>query len=39
VIRNEAYNQKADVYSFAIVLCEMITMKKPYDGCAKVTAL
>eukprot|EP01090_Pellita_catalonica_P017809 TRINITY_DN5494_c0_g1_i1.p2 TRINITY_DN5494_c0_g1~~TRINITY_DN5494_c0_g1_i1.p2 ORF type:complete len:132 (+),score=12.70 TRINITY_DN5494_c0_g1_i1:41-436(+) len=32
VLRNERYTQKADVFSFAIVLWECVTRKKPYDG-------
>merc|ERR1711916_285605 len=32
VLRNEPYDYKADVYSFAIVLWEMATRQVPYDG-------
>ncbi|KAL2489477.1 ACT-like protein tyrosine kinase family protein [Forsythia ovata] len=31
VINHEAYDQKADVFSFAIVLWELVTAKVPYD--------
>jgi serine/threonine protein kinase len=32
VADNRPYNHKADVYSFAIILWEMLSYKKPYDG-------
>ncbi|TYZ62129.1 hypothetical protein PybrP1_005064 [[Pythium] brassicae (nom. inval.)] len=32
VIRHEAYDEKADVYSFAIVLWELVERRDPYDG-------
>jgi len=32
IICGDAYNEKADVYSFAIVLWELITRDEPYDG-------
>ncbi|KAL7502973.1 hypothetical protein ACHAXN_001201, partial [Cyclotella atomus] len=28
----QPYNQKADVYSFGIILWELVAFKKPYDG-------
>mmetsp|Transcript_16408 Transcript_16408/g.35467 ORF Transcript_16408/g.35467 Transcript_16408/m.35467 type:complete len:803 (-) Transcript_16408:228-2636(-) len=28
----QRYNQKADVYSFGIILWELVAFKKPYDG-------
>ncbi|KAF6163643.1 hypothetical protein GIB67_036103 [Kingdonia uniflora] len=31
VINHQAYDQKADIFSFAIVLWELITAKVPYD--------
>lgn len=31
VIRREFYNAKADVYSFSILLWEMLSLTKPYD--------
>ncbi|KAN0028998.1 hypothetical protein ACTFIV_010866 [Dictyostelium citrinum] len=32
VLRNDAYTEKADVFSFAIVLWEMVTREDPYQG-------
>lgn len=32
VIRRERYNAKADVYSFSILLWEMLSLSKPYGG-------
>ena len=32
VIRREHYNAKADVYSFSILLWEMLSLSKPYGG-------
>jgi len=32
ILRNEHYTEKADVYSFAIVLWECITREDPHDG-------
>lgn len=32
VADNRPYNHKADVYSFGIILWEMLAYKKPYDG-------
>ncbi|XP_040995882.1 serine/threonine-protein kinase STY46-like isoform X2 [Juglans microcarpa x Juglans regia] len=32
VINHQPYNQKADVFSFAIVLWELVTAKVPYDS-------
>mmetsp|Transcript_13149 Transcript_13149/g.28423 ORF Transcript_13149/g.28423 Transcript_13149/m.28423 type:complete len:831 (+) Transcript_13149:398-2890(+) len=32
VADSRPYNQKADVYSFAIILWELVAFKKPYDG-------
>jgi serine/threonine protein kinase len=32
VAQRRPYNQKADVYSFGMILWEMGSMKKPYDG-------
>jgi len=32
VIRREHYNAKADVYSFGILLWEMLSLSKPYGG-------
>ncbi|KNC56031.1 TKL/DRK protein kinase [Thecamonas trahens ATCC 50062] len=32
VLRNEPYDYKADIYSFAIVLWEMATRQIPYEG-------
>jgi len=31
VIRNEKYNEKADIYSFGVVLCEIITQLDGLD--------
>ena len=32
VIRAEPYNLTADTYSFAVMLCEICALKKPYSG-------
>ena len=32
VVRGEIYDQRADVYSFAIILWELITLSEPYKG-------
>ena len=32
VIRSESYNLKADVFSFSILLWEIVAMLKPYNG-------
>lgn len=31
-MNNEDYNEKADIYSFAMILFEMITNAMPFDG-------
>ncbi|EGG14697.1 Kelch repeat-containing protein [Cavenderia fasciculata] len=32
ILRHDSYNQKADVYSYAIVLWELLTGEEPYAG-------
>ncbi|KYR01119.1 Kelch repeat-containing protein [Tieghemostelium lacteum] len=32
ILRHESYNQKADVYSYAIVIWELLTGEEPYAG-------
>ena len=31
-MNNEDYNEKADIYSFAMILFEMVTNTMPFDG-------
>ncbi|EPS59361.1 hypothetical protein M569_15448, partial [Genlisea aurea] len=38
VINHQPYDHKADVFSFAIVLWELVTAKVPYDGMSPVQA-
>lgn len=38
VIRHEAYDQRCDVYSFAILAWEMLTYRIPFDGMMPVEA-
>jgi serine/threonine protein kinase len=32
IFNSEGYNEKVDVYSFAIILWELLTSKTPYSG-------
>jgi hypothetical protein len=32
MIRHEAYDSKADVYSWGVMLVEVLTQRAPYDG-------
>jgi serine/threonine protein kinase len=36
VLANQAYNEKADVYSYAIILWELLTRLCPYDKMAPI---
>jgi len=38
ILRHEPYNEKCDVYSYAIVIWEMITAKIPYDDMTAMNA-
>ncbi|AVL94173.1 putative serine/threonine protein kinase receptor [Megavirus vitis] len=33
IIRGEKYNEKADVFSFGVVMWEMVTFHEPFAGC------
>nr|WIL03466.1 serine/threonine kinase [Cedratvirus plubellavi] len=33
IIRGEKYDEKVDIYSFAVVMWQLITGKEPYKGC------
>ena len=39
VIRHERYTEKADVYSFGIIIFELLTGKIPYNNMSPVVAL
>ena len=39
VVRSEAYTEKVDVYSYGLVLYQLITNKLPYDGMKKTTLI
>ncbi len=32
IVRGDAYDHRADVYSFSIILWELITLAEPYKG-------
>ena len=38
VLRKEQYNQKVDVYSYGVVLWELVSLKEPYEGMGRVEA-